>query len=84
MAMVSPIALNILLPALPSIASQLNVSTNEVQLSLTLYLLSLALGQLICGPLADRFGRRPVLLCGIALHFVGCLLGAFVQLPLNP
>lgn len=79
MSMVSPIALNILLPALPSVAQALGVSTTEIQLSLTLYLFSLAFGQLICGPLADRFGRRPVLLTGIALHFVGCLLGAFAD-----
>nr|WP_315983489.1 MFS transporter [Aliamphritea spongicola] len=79
MSMVSPVALNILMPALPDIAADLNVSTDEVQLSLTLYLLTLAFGQLICGPLADRFGRKPVLLAGIALHFVGCLLGAFAD-----
>ncbi|WP_299177395.1 multidrug effflux MFS transporter [uncultured Neptuniibacter sp.] len=79
MSMVSPIALNILLPALPDVASELGVSTGEIQLSLTLYLFSLAIGQLICGPLADRFGRRPILLYGIALHFIGCLLGAFAD-----
>ncbi|WP_286239254.1 multidrug effflux MFS transporter [Neptuniibacter halophilus] len=79
MSMVSPIALNILLPALPDVAMQLGITTAEVQLSLTLYLFALAVGQLICGPLADRFGRRPVLLFGIALHFGGCLLGAFAS-----
>lgn len=79
MSMVSPIALNVLLPALPDVATDLGVSTSEVQLSLTLYLFALAIGQLICGPLADRFGRRPVLLTGIALHFVGCLLGAMAD-----
>lgn len=79
MSMVSPIALNIILPALPDAASELGVSTSEIQLSLTLYLLALAIGQLICGPLADRFGRRPILLSGIAIHFIGCLLGAFAD-----
>lgn len=79
MSMVSPIALNILLPALPDAASDLGVTTSEIQLSLTLYLLALAIGQLICGPLADRFGRRPILLIGIAVHFIGCLLGAFAD-----
>ncbi len=79
MSMVSPVALNILMPALPNIAADLNVTTDEVQLSLTLYLFTLAFGQLICGPLADRFGRKPVLLTGIALHFAGCLLGAFAN-----
>lgn len=79
MSMVSPIALNILLPALPDAANDLGVSTSEIQLSLTLYLLALAIGQLICGPLADRFGRRPILLTGIAIHFIGCVLGAFAD-----
>jgi len=79
MAMLSPLSLNILMPALPSIAAELAISSEQVQLSLTLYLLFLALGQLVCGPLADRFGRRPVLLGGIALHSIGCLLGAFAN-----
>lgn len=76
-AMVSPIALNILLPSLPDVATDLNVTYNEIQLSLTLYLFALAIGQLICGPLADRFGRRPILLVGIIIHFIGCLVGVF-------
>ena len=76
LAMVSPIALNILLPAMPDMANALDLPINAVQLSLTLYLLALAIGQLLLGPLADRFGRRPVLLAGIAIHMIGCLVAA--------
>ncbi|MCP4879067.1 MAG: multidrug effflux MFS transporter, partial [Gammaproteobacteria bacterium] len=79
MAMVSPVALNIILPALPSIASSLGLTTNSVQLSFSLYLLALAIGQLLLGPLADRFGRRPVLLGGIIVHMLGCLMAAMAH-----
>lgn len=73
-AMVSPIALNILLPALPDIATGFDVGISQAQLSLTLYLFFLAIGQLIIGPMADRFGRRPILLIGMAVHFLGSLV----------
>lgn len=76
MAMVSPVALNILLPALPDVAADLGLPISAVQLSFTLYLLALALGQLILGPLADRFGRRPVLLVGVLIHMLGCVVAA--------
>ncbi|HCH22881.1 MAG TPA: Bcr/CflA family drug resistance efflux transporter [Oceanospirillaceae bacterium] len=75
-AMVSPVALNILLPALPDMANDLNLPTSAIQLTLTLYLLALAIGQLLLGPLADRFGRRPVLLAGIVIHMLGCVVAA--------
>jgi len=76
MAMVSPVALNILLPALPDMAKNLGLPISAVQLSFTLYLLTLAIGQLLLGPLADRFGRRPVLLAGIVIHMLGCVVAA--------
>lgn len=75
-ALASPLALNAFIPAMPDAASTLGVSTSAIQLTFTLYLLTLALGQLICGPLADSFGRRPVLLIGFALHLCGSILGA--------
>ena len=79
MAMVSPVALNILLPALPDVAADLGLPITAVQLSFTLYLLALALGQLILGPLADRFGRRPVLLAGVFIHMLGCVVAAMAS-----
>jgi DHA1 family bicyclomycin/chloramphenicol resistance-like MFS transporter len=79
MAMVSPVALNILLPALPDVAADLSLPISAVQLSFTLYLLALALGQLVLGPLADRFGRRPVLLAGVFIHMLGCVVAAMAS-----
>ncbi len=75
-AMASPLALNAFIPAMPDVARDLGQQIGTIQLTFTLYLLTLAIGQLICGPLSDYFGRRPVLLVGLALHLVGSLLGA--------
>src|SRR5689334_3648831 len=53
------LSLHIFLPALPAVASEFAASPATVQLTLTLYLIGLAFGQLLYGPLSDRFGRRP-------------------------
>ncbi len=76
MAMASPLALNIFAPVMPSLVDHFATTPFTIQLGFTLYLLALAIGQLISGPLADRYGRKPVLLWGFALHIIGCLLGA--------
>ncbi|GGK60344.1 multidrug effflux MFS transporter [Amphritea balenae] len=75
MAIASPVALNIFAPIMPELAVRFNTSPFTIQLGFTLYLFTLAVGQLISGPLADRYGRRPVLLWGFALHIAGCVLG---------
>lgn len=69
-----PFALDAYLPAFPSIAEDLGVSTSEVGLTLSIYVFLLAAGQLIGGPLSDRFGRRPVLYAGLAIFILGSLL----------
>jgi DHA1 family bicyclomycin/chloramphenicol resistance-like MFS transporter len=70
MTAIGPATLNILVPALPGLVTRLASDTGTVQLTLTLYLLSLAAAQLLLGPLSDRFGRRPVVLAGLALNVV--------------
>jgi len=72
---IGPATLNMLLPALPQLVVLLAAETSTVQLTLSLYLLSLATAQLLLGPLSDRFGRRPVLLAGLALN-VGASVAA--------
>jgi DHA1 family bicyclomycin/chloramphenicol resistance-like MFS transporter len=76
MTAVGPLSLNIVIPSLPSFASGLQASTATAQLAVSLYLLALASGQLVMGPLADKFGRRPVLLAGLTLAVAACIAGA--------
>ncbi|KQS66979.1 transporter [Modestobacter sp. Leaf380] len=69
-----PLTIDMYLPALPTIAEDLATSSATVQLTLTGTLLGLALGQLVLGPLSDRFGRKRPLIAGTALHVVASLL----------
>lgn len=79
MTSVGPMSLNILIPSTPSLAASLNTSAATAQLTVSLYLLALASGQLVMGPLADRFGRRPVLLAGLTLAVAACIAGALAN-----
>jgi DHA1 family bicyclomycin/chloramphenicol resistance-like MFS transporter len=74
-----PFALDAYLPAFPDIARDLGVSSSEVGLTLSVYVFLLALGQLVGGPLSDRFGRRPILFAGIAIFIAGSLLVTTAQ-----
>ena len=62
------VGMYIFLPALPYAARDLATSASEVQLTVSLYLIGMAAGQVVYGPLSDRFGRRPVLLAGLVLY----------------
>lgn len=61
------LGMHLIIPALPDTARSLGVSAGTIQLTITLYLIGLAIGQLLYGPISDRLGRRPVLLAGLAL-----------------
>ncbi|EON76614.1 Multidrug resistance transporter, Bcr/CflA family [Lunatimonas lonarensis] len=70
------------LPAFPAIARSLDTGISEVQLSLTSYLIGIAIGQLFYGPLLDRFGRKKPLYAGLILYIiasVGCGLVTSVE-----
>src|SRR6476661_4818851 len=85
------LATNILLPSLPQMAASLNVSTAAVTSAITVFLAVFAVGQLVVGPISDRYGRRwPVLIgfvvflagsvwCGLATDLPGLLAGRVVQ-----
>ena len=70
-------ALHMVVPTLPILARVFDRGPAEVQLVLTLYFLGIAAGQLIYGPVSDRFGRRPVLLAGLCLFLAGTALCGF-------
>jgi len=73
MTAIGPSTLNILVPALPGLTARLHTDPSTVQLTLSLYLMSLATAQLLTGPLSDRFGRRPVVLAGLTLNVLASL-----------
>lgn len=69
------LSIDIMLPALPQIGATLGVQAdNDRQLIITLYVAGFAGGQLVFGPLSDRFGRKKPLLAGLALYIAGALL----------
>jgi DHA1 family bicyclomycin/chloramphenicol resistance-like MFS transporter len=65
-----PISMDLYLPALPALTAELGAQTSLAQLTVTACLLGLAGGQLVAGPLSDRFGRRKPLLIGVAAYVV--------------
>ncbi|MDH4554294.1 Bcr/CflA family multidrug efflux MFS transporter [Pseudomonas sp. BN417] len=73
----APLSIDMYLPSLPTLARDLAASEAQVQHSISVFLVGLCLGMLFYGPLSDRFGRRPLLLGGIALYVaasLGCSL----------
>ena len=71
-----PLSLDLYLPGLPALARDLGAPASAAQLTLTACLAGLALGQLVAGPLSDRYGRRRPLLTGVALYALTSLLCA--------
>ncbi|NYI06885.1 Bcr/CflA family multidrug efflux MFS transporter [Allostreptomyces psammosilenae] len=66
----APLSMDMYLPALPEVTSSLGTTSTQVQLTITTFLIGLALGQLLAGPLSDAVGRRRPLLVGISLYLV--------------
>ncbi|GEL95639.1 multidrug effflux MFS transporter [Cellulomonas composti] len=72
------ISTDIYLPSLPDVARDLDTSATAAQLTMSAMMLGGAVGQLVIGPVSDRFGRRAPVLIGVALHVVTSLLCALV------
>lgn len=72
----APMAIDMYLPALAPLAGDLSVSVERAGQSISVFLIGLAGGQLIAGPLSDRVGRRPVLLVGLLLFLGGAIAAA--------
>ncbi len=74
-----PLSIDMYLPSLPAIAADLGASDAQVQRSISGFLVGFCVGMLFYGPLSDRFGRRPVLLAGIALYLFSSLACALAD-----
>lgn len=72
-----PISMDLYLPALPALTQELGAATSVAQLTVTACLIGLAAGQLLAGPLSDRYGRRIILLIGVIAYAATSLLCAF-------
>ena len=68
-----PLSTDLYLPALPGMTAEFATDVARVQLTLSVFLIGFAVAQLFYGPLSDRFGRRPVLLAGLALFMLGSI-----------
>lgn len=79
---ISPFSIDMYLPGFPELARDLNTPISNIQLSLTAYLIGIAIGQLFYGPLLDKYGRRKPLYFGLGIYVlasVGCALSQSVE-----
>jgi MFS transporter, DHA1 family, multidrug resistance protein len=76
---VAPISLYMLVPALPVLAATFGRDISIAQMTVSLYMVGIACSQIIMGPLSDRFGRRPVLLAGLALMVAASVACIFAE-----
>ncbi len=77
-----PVTTDIYLPALPMLTRALGASLSAAQLTMSALILAFGLAQMVWGPVADRVGRRPVLLAGLALYTLaslGCMLAGSIE-----
>jgi DHA1 family bicyclomycin/chloramphenicol resistance-like MFS transporter len=76
----NPLAMDMMLPALPNIAGAFHIAeANRPQAVLVMFLLGFGVGQFVMGPLSDRFGRRPVLIDGMALYCIASVIAITAQ-----
>ncbi|WP_042955124.1 multidrug effflux MFS transporter [Pseudomonas sp. G5(2012)] len=73
------LAMHMFVPALPYSASELGASAGDMQMTISLYIIGLAVGQLFYGPMSDTFGRRPMLLIGLGLYTIAGICAALSE-----
>ncbi|KNZ33195.1 MAG: major facilitator transporter [Methylibium sp. NZG] len=73
---IQPVTTDLYLPSMASLPGALGTTVGAAQLTLSVLIICFGVAQLVCGPLADRFGRRPVLLIGLAIYTVASVLAA--------
>ncbi|MBP6120965.1 MULTISPECIES: multidrug effflux MFS transporter [Providencia] len=75
--LLGPLGIDLYLPTIPAIAKDLDSSESVIQSTIALFILVLGLGQLISGPLVDRYGRKPIAIAGIILYIMGSVVAIF-------
>ena len=76
---ISPFSIDMYLPGFPAMAENLNTSIANIQLSLTAYLIGIAIGQLFYGPLLDKFGRKKPLYVGLVIYVLASIACAYTH-----
>lgn len=76
---IGSISISIYLPSLNHVKNSLMASTEEIQQSYSIFFLGYAIAQLWYGPLADRYGRRRVLIAGLGVYILGCLIASMAS-----
>ena len=71
------LAMHIFVPAMPEAGQALGANIGEMQMTMSVYIFGLAMGQLLYGPLSDRFGRRPLLMIGLLVYTLTSVAAAF-------
>jgi len=72
----APLSIDMFLPSMPRMAEQFNAAPSRIQLAVTLFIIAMAISQLVFGPISDRFGRRTTMLVGVAAYAIaGALCG---------
>lgn len=74
MVLLGPLGIDLYLPTIPAIAQDLGSSESLIQSTIALFILILGVGQLISGPLVDRFGRKPIAIIGIVIYILGSII----------
>ena len=83
LAALGALATNIILPVFPSIGADLGVASRDLGLTLSSFFIAFAVGQLLAGPLSDRFGRKPIVILGLATFVMGsavCTLASTLEI----
>ncbi|MSQ69759.1 MAG: Bcr/CflA family efflux MFS transporter [Betaproteobacteria bacterium] len=76
---VMPLAMDILMPIMPALALAFSAEVSVVQMTVTMSIVGMACGQLIYGPLSDRYGRRPLLIAGLSLATIAAIFCAHAR-----
>src|SRR6186997_1311194 len=80
-ALITPLAVHLFFPVIPAVKVALGLSDAYAQLTFSISLFGMAFATLFYGSLSDRYGRRPVLLSGLALFLIGSVISAFAPTP---